>query len=303
MKAASRGDLVPALCFLSANVIGFLVFTFGPVIASLLLSFTDWDLLTAPRWAGLRNFTDLLGFHLSSGQLRANDPLFWKYLGNTLFLLLGLPLNMAGALALALVLNRKLKFRVFYRLVFFLPSILSGVAIFYLWRWIYNPDYGLINVALAQIGLIGPDWLTDISWAKPALIFMGFWLGVGGHNLILYLAALQNVSQELQEAASIDGAGAWRRFLVVTWPALAPVTFFIFTMGVIGGLQGGFEAAYIMTGGGPAGATTTLGYYIYTNAYVFFRMGYAATLAWVLFLIAFVITVINWRFGNRSLSI
>ena len=290
------------MLFLLPNVAGFLVFTAWPVIASLLLSFSSWDLLSAPRFVGGANFVNLLGFHrdLAAGGWRANDPEFWKYLGNTFFILMALPVNMAASLALALVLNRPLRFVYLYRLVFFLPSILSGVAIFYLWRWMYNPDFGLVNAVLRTIGLPAPHWLTDPRTSKPALMLMGTWLAVGGSGMILYLAALQSVPSELYEAAQIDGAGGWVQFRVITWPSLAPVTFFILTIGLIGGLQGGFDSAYIMTGGGPFGATTTLGYYIYNKAYVFFEMGYASAVAWVLFFLVLTMTLLNWRFGRRD---
>jgi multiple sugar transport system permease protein len=291
----------PAMAFLLPNFIGFLAFTAGPVVSSLLLSFTSWDLLTPPRWAGWANFVTLLGFHATPDGWAANDPAFWQYLGNTFFLLLALPVNMAGSLGLALLLNRRLRFRHVYRLVFFLPSILSGVAIFMLWKFMYQPDYGLINVVLAKAGLTGPAWLSNPATAKPALMLMGSWMAVGGTSMILYLAALQNVSRELLEAARIDGAGRWAQFRHVVWPSLAPVTFFIFTMGLIHGLQGGFDAAYIMTDGGPSGATTTLGFYVYMKAYVFFEMGYAAAIAWAMFLLVLVITVLNWKRSERGM--
>ncbi len=297
-----RQETTAALCFLLPNLIGFLLFTAWPVVASLGLSFTSWDLLTPPRWVGLDNYVELLGFHQSAEGLRANDPNFWKYLGNTLFLMLVIPVNMAGSLALALALNRKIRFSHFYRVIFFLPSILAGVAIFYLWRWMYNPDFGLINAALAGLGIEGPRWLVDPFWAKPALMMMSVWLGVGGGSMILDLAALQGVPQELYEAAEIDGAGAWRKFWVVTWPSVMPVTFFIFTMALIGGFQSGFDMAYIMTGGGPFGSTTTIGYYIYTKAYVFFEMGYASAVAYVLFVIVLGVTLLSWKRGGHQLQ-
>ncbi len=297
-----RQETRAALCFLLPNLIGFLIFTAWPVIASLALSLTTWDLLTPPRWAGLGNYMELLGFHHTVEGLRANDPDFWKYLGNTLFLMLVIPVNMAGALGLALALNRKMRFSYVYRVIFFLPSILGGVAIFYLWRWMYNPDFGLINAALSTLGLEGPRWLTDPVWAKPALMVMGVWLGVGGGSMILYLAALQGVPTDLYEAAEIDGAGAWQKFRVVTWPSVMPVTFFIFTMALIGGFQSGFDMAYIMTGGGPFGSTTTIGYYIYTKAYVLFEMGYASAVAYVLFVIVLTVTLLNWKKGGNQLQ-
>jgi multiple sugar transport system permease protein len=207
---------------------------------------------------------------------------------------------MACSLYLAILLNQKIRFTYFYRLIFFLPGILAGVAMFYLWKWVYNPDYGLFNVILAHLGIEGPKWLTSVHWAKPAIIMMSLWLHAGGQGMLLYLAALQGVSPELYEAAEIDGANAWQKFRAVTWPSIAPVTFFIFVMGIIGGLQGGFEAAYILTGGGPDGSTTTIGYYIYTKAYEQFEMGYAAAVAWILFLLVLGVTLLNWRFGRNN---
>jgi multiple sugar transport system permease protein len=161
-----------------------------------------------------------------------------------------------------------------------------------------------VGWALGWLGLhlppfVGPGWLEDVFWAKPALILMGIWGSMGGTDMILYLAALQGIPPELYEAAEIDGANAWDRFWKITWPMVSPTTFFIMIMGVIGGFQGGFNQAHVMTGGGPAGSTTTISYYIYQNAYVWFRMGYAASVAWMLFLVVFVLTMLNWRFGQK----
>lgn len=286
--------LVAAL-FLLPNITGFIVFTAWPVVASALLSFTSWDLLSPPQWVGFDNFIQLLGFSNGPTGLEMNDPYFWKYLWNTLFLLLNLPLTIMGALLLAILLNQKLPGRYMYRLIFFLPSILAGIAIFYLWRFIYNPDFGLFNAVLRMMGIEGPAWLTDPHWAKPALLIMQTWMSVGGTGMILYLAALQNVPKELYEAAEIDGANAMQRFWAVTWPGVSPVTFFIFTMGLINGFQAGFDAVYVMTGGGPYGATSTLSFYIYEKAYVAFEMGYASAIAWVLFIMILVVTLFNFK--------
>lgn len=296
-------QILPALCFLLPNLLGFALFTAWPVLAAFLLSLSSWDLLSPPKFIGVDNYVNLLGFHSTLEGYRANDPQFWKYLWNTVFLMLSLPFNIAGSLFLAILLNQKIRGTYFYRLVFFLPSILSGVAIFYLWRWMYNPDYGLINSLLAPAGIEGPRWLTESAWAKPALMLMGAWLSVGGTSMILYLAALQGVSRELYEAAEIDGANHWHKFLNITWPSVAPVTFFIVTTGLIGGFQSGFDAAYIMTGGGPNGATTTVGYYIFTKAYVHFEMGYAATVACVLFVIVLAVTLLNWKHGRKNVTV
>lgn len=292
-----------ALWFLLPNLIGFLLFTAWPIVASFALAFTSWDLLTPPRWIAFNNFIRLLGFHHDGASWSANDPLFWQYLGNTLFMMLNLPINLLGSLALAMLLDRKLRGAHAYRLIYFLPSILAGVPIYYLWRWIYNPNHGLLNTALAWFGIDGPDWLGSALWAKPALMLMGSWMAIGGSGMILYLAALQGVPKELHEAAHLDGANAWQRFRTITWPAVMPVTFFIFTMGIIYGLQAGLDAAYVMTGGGPNGATTTLGFYIYQKAYLRFEMGYASALAWVLFTLVFGLTLIHWRRGKQGLGL
>lgn len=290
-----------AFWFLLPNLIGFGLFTAWPVLAALALAFCSWDLLTPPRWVGLSNFVQLLGFRHVTGEWIPNDPGFWRYLGNTLFMMLNLPVNLLGSLGLAMLLNRKLRGIHLYRLVYFLPSILAGVPIYYLWRWIYNPDHGLLNSLLALVGIDGPDWLGSAAWAKPALMLMGSWMAIGGSGMILYLAALQNVPKDLVEAAELDGAGRWQRFRHIIWPAVMPVTFFILTMGIIYGLQAGFDAAYVMTNGGPNGATTTLGFYLYEKAYFRFEMGYASALAWVLFTLVLGLTIINWRRGRHAI--
>jgi len=193
---------------------------------------------------------------------------------------------------------------VVYRTLFYLPTFTAGVALMILWMALYNPKTGPIDVGLAAIfGFLHihatpPQWLADVAWAKSAMIIMGVWTGIGGTNMLLYLAGLSNVPKELIDAANVDGAGALDRFRHVTWPQLAPTTFFISIMSIIGGLQGGFDQARVMTQGGPAGSTTTLAYYIYQKAFSELDMGYAAAISWVLFLIVFVATAINWKFGK-----
>ena len=192
-----------------------------------------------------------------------------------------------------------------YRTVFYLPSFTSGVALMILWKALYNPQTGPINVALeALCGFAGipfdtPNWLASVLLAKPALIAMGFWIGIGGMNMLLYLAALSNMPKDLIDAAKVDGAGAWMRLRHVIWPQLAPTTFFIAVMSIIGGMQGGFEQARVMTFGGPAGSTTTLSYYIYTMAFINLDLGYASAVSWVLFAIIFLATVVHWKMGKN----
>jgi multiple sugar transport system permease protein len=291
-------QLLAALPFMAPNLLGVLVFTLVPVFISAALSLTDWNLQTSPRFVGIENYRRLLGFSRADGAWMANDPDFWRYLWNTLYLMLAIPLSMAGSLFLAVLLNRRIPGRTLLRSIYFLPSMCLPVAVFMLWRWIYNPDAGLLNWGIAKLGLSPPDWLTDAHWAKPALMLAGLWAGIGGYNMILYLAALQNISPSMHEAAVIDGAGPWNNFWHVTFPQLAPTTFFIGIISIIGGLQGGFDAAKIMTDGGPAGSTTTLIYYIYNNAFEFQKMGYAAAISWVMFMIIMFITLTTWKYGK-----
>lgn len=294
-KKSSTQESIAAYAFLLPNLLGFLLFTSIPVAASLLLSVFRWDLLSSPQFIGARNFIDLI-----------RDPLFLKYCWNTLYMMVGIPISMAGSLLLAIAMNQKLKGIVFFRTVYFLPSICSGVAIFMTWRLMFNPEFGVVNSLIGGFGnllgltLEGPQWLTDEAWAKPALIIVNVWQAIGGFNMMLYLAALQGVPRDLYEAAEIDGASSWDKFWAVTWPQISPTTFYIAIMSVIGGFQGGFESAYMMTGGGPNGSTTTIIYYLFNKAFTWNDMGYAAAIAWVLFIIVFLFTLVQWRSYGRN---
>ena len=304
IRSADR-EAVAGYLFVMPNFLGFLIFTLVPVTLSLVLSFVSWDMLSAPKFVGFHNFVSLLGFHAEAGRLVSNDPLLWKCVSNTLFLMLIIPVEVMASLALALVMNQKVRCINFFRAVFFLPTITNGVAICLLWAWIYNYDFGLMNNIIARIGtflslpLERVPWLTSMVWAKPSLMLMGLWIMVGGYNMILFMAALQGVPRELYEAAEMDGAGTWHKFWNITWPMISPTTFFVFIMAVIGGFQGGFMQAYIMTGGGPDRSTTTLEYLIYNHLYSWQHVGYAAAIAWFVFIVVFIITVFNWRFGGK----
>ena len=231
-----------AFAFLAPNFFGFLVFTSIPVVAAFGLALFEWDIFNPPKFIGLRNFVDLLGGRRTeTGKLHFNDPEFWKYLWNTVFLMLAIPINMAGSMFLAIVLNQKMRGRAFFRAVFFLPTVCAGVGILLLWMWIYNPEFGLINYLLAKVGIEGPGWLRHYHWAKPSLMIMGFWGSIGGTSMVLYLAGLQGIDPQLYDAADVDGANAWQKFVHITYPMLMPTTFFIFLTSVIGGFQGGFE--------------------------------------------------------------
>ena len=304
LKRATRETLV-AYLFLLPNFLGFLAFTLVPVLFSLILSFVNWDILTPPKFVGFSNFINLLAFQKVGGSFIANDPLFWKCLGNTLFLMLIIPIEIMAALGLALVMNQKIKHMTVFRTFYFLPTITNGVAICLLWTWIYNYDFGLLNNLIIQFGnflhlpLKGIPWLTSVKWAKPSLMIMSLWVMMSGYNMILFMAALQNVPRELYEAASIDGASRWQNFWCITWPMISPTTFFVGVMAVIGGFQGGFMQAYIMTGGGPERSTTTLEYLIYNHLYSWQHAGYAAAIAWVVFIVIFFVTLFNWKFGGK----
>lgn len=461
MIGSGRRRLLIALLFLLPNLIGFLIFTAGPVVFSLAMSFTDWALTrhnrfseTPVRWTGVSNYQRIL--------IGDESHFFWDYFGNTVFLMLGIPLGIAGSLALALMLHAEptptstrgrlrggaialviallaaggawlittpgpppptgaaaamsvesgltdlsqwqvahlrsnaavaavgalglvaigaLVFgAMFLRGLFYLPSLLAGVAMFLLWKTLCRPEGGLINAGIAPVlgslqhlvtstpawlwfgmgiivaaltviaaiwllvggiarlvhresgvaallgrvcliavlaatglgvaflftrlpaaaiaGLEPPLWLVDARWAKTALIIMGFWAGIGGGTMLLYLAGLSNIPPELYEAANIDGASGWQRFIHVTWPQLAPTTFFIVIMSTIGGLQGGFEQAMVMTQG--KADTIVLAYYIYNVAFTDqFELGLASAIAWVMFAMIFALTAVNFRLGSR----
>lgn len=293
IRVFDREDIAGYL-FILPNFLGFLIFTLVPVALSLGLSFVNWDMLSPPKFVGLVNFINLLG-----------DPLFWKCLGNTLYLMMIIPVEIMASLVLAIVMNKKLKNIGLFRTLYFLPTITNGVAICLLWAWLYNYDFGLLNTLIVKAGkflqlpLAGIPWLTSTQWAKPSLMFMGLWIMMGGYNMILFMAALHGVPRQLYEAAEIDGANGWRKFWHVTWPMISPTTFFIAVMATIGGFQGGFMQAFIMTGGGPDRSTTTLEYLIYNHLYSWQHVGYAAAIAWFVFILVFIVTILNWRFGGR----
>ncbi|MHB8635932.1 MAG: carbohydrate ABC transporter permease [Fimbriimonadaceae bacterium] len=299
------------LPFLLPNLIGFLVFTLAPIVVSLGASITDWNLERpgATAVVGGRNFVELLG-----------DEKFWLSLLNTLYLMLGIPVSIGVSLWLAVLLHRRLRGVDAYKAILFLPSVTSGVAIMLLWKQLYNPELGPINMLIERLLHVhGPQWLQSTQnlaalkvehvgvahkqfgiGARDAINLLGVWAGIGGSNMLLYLAGLTNVPEELIEAAYVDGAGKWAAFRRITWPQLAPTTFFIVVMSIIGGLQGGFETARVMTTGGPAGTTTTVAYYIFNKAFEEYRLGYASAVTWVLFAVIFAVTLFNWRFGNQE---
>lgn len=273
--------------FVGPWIIGFLVFTLGPVVASFGLSFMDYELISAPTWRGLGNY----------GELLTRDRLFRLSLYNTVYYtLFSVPLGIIVAFLLALLLNVQLPGMNLYRTVFYLPAVSAGVSVSLLWIWLFNSRFGLINFLLRSIGLPGPGWLVDPSWAKPAFILMSVW-GVGG-TVVIFLAGLQGVPRSLYEAAEIDGANTLQRFRHVTIPMMTPVIFFNMLVGIIGSFQV-FTAAYVMTGGGPQYSTLFYVLYLFRQGFKLLRMGYAAAMAWILFIIIVVLTLIQLRLSTK----
>lgn len=273
--------------FLTPWLLGFVLFTIGPILASAALSFTQYDIVTPPRAIGVANYHDLF----------ASDRLFGVSLYNTgYYVLFFVPLQIALSLALALLLNLQVHGIPIYRTLFYIPSIVPAVANSILWIWIFQPQWGLLNYGLSLLGVEGPLWLSSVEWSKPSLILMSLW-GSGG-SMIIFLAGLQGIPQHLYEAAELDGANRWRRFWHVTLPMLTPTTFFVLVLGVIGSFQV-FTQAYIMTGGGPANSTLFYMLYLYRRAFVFQNMGYASAMAWILFVIIFLLTVVQFAAARR----
>jgi len=268
-------------------IVGLVGFTGGPILASIYFSFTDWNVLTAPRWVGLDNYRELVGV----------DPIFWVALYNTAFYTLGhVPLTLAVALGAALLVNRRVPFIPFFRTVYYLPTVTAGVAVSILWLWIFNPEFGLVNYALGMVGIQGPGWLFSKEWAKPALIIMSAW-GFG-EAMVILLAGLQGVPEHLYEAARIDGAGTWAEFRHVTLPMVSPVIFFVLVVSIINSFQV-FTNVWVMTRGGPADATLMYVLQMYLKAFSDLKMGYTSAMAWILFAIVLALTLLQFRFANR----
>ncbi len=261
--------------FISPWIIGFLVFTAGPMLASIAISFMRWELLSPPQFVGLKNWTAML-----------EDDLFWQSLKVTsIYTVLNVPVALTFAFLLALLMNVRVRGISFFRTLYYLPSLVSGVAVAMLWMWILNPKFGLINWLLSLVGITGPEWIYSKSWVIPSFVMMNLW-GVGT-SMVIFLAGLQSVPSELYEAAELDGAGSLRKLWSVTIPIVSPVILFNLIIGMINSFQV-FTQAYVMTGGGPGNASLFYVLYLYRNAFQYFQMGYASALAWVLFgIIAF----------------
>lgn len=286
LSRVQKRNLFYGLLFVSPWIIGFLWLTVYPMVASLYYAFTDYNLIKAPQWLGTANFQELF-----------RDELFWTALYNTFYLtVVGLPVGTMFAIALAVLLNQKIRGLAFYRTIYYVPSVVPIVATSIVWMWLLNPAYGPINTLLGWFGIMGPNWLRDTFWAKPALVLTGLW-GVGP-SVVIYLAALQEVPKQLLEAAELDGAGSWHRLFRITLPMISPAIFFNVIMGVIGSFQV-FAQPFIMTGGGPVNSTLVYALYLFRNAFSYFKMGYASALAWVLFGVILVCTLLIFKTSAR----
>lgn len=285
MTREDRRNLVKGLLFTAPWLVGLAVFTTIPALMSLYYSFCDYSVLNPPVFIGTTNFADL-----------ARDEVFWQSLNNTLiYAVAALPLGTVLGIVLALLLNQQIIARPVFRTIFFLPSLVPLVALAILWQWIFNGEFGVLNHALGWFGIDGPNWLTDTTWAKPALIITALW-GVG-NSVVIYLAGLQDVPRDFYEAARVDGANWWQQTRHITLPMISPVIYFNVIMGTIGVLQI-FAVPYVMTGGGPARATLFYTMYLFNQAFRYLNMGYACAMAWVLFVIVAGLTLLAHRLSK-----
>ncbi len=288
LSRQERRGLITGLLFISPWIIGFLLFRVVPFLMSLYYSFTFYPILESPTWIGLANYRNLV-----------TDGRFVSALYNTAYYaLFAVPLGTFFGIMLAMLLNMKVKGMSAWRTVFYLPSITPVVATSLVWLWMFNPRGGIINYVLSLVGIRGPGWLGSPEWAKPALILMSLW-GVGT-AVVIYLAALQDVPRELMEAAQLDGANSGQQIWYVTLPMISPVILFVVITGLIGAFQY-FTEVHVMTGGSgsPADSTLMMSIYLWQSAFQFFKMGYAAAQAWIMFVIVVAFTVVLFRVSGR----
>ena len=283
-----RRQAIAFFLFLAPWIVGFLVFQLGPMVASAVLMFHDYDILSPPRWSGLANLRKML----------LEDDLFWKALRVTaLYTAAAVPIHVVLGYSLALLLNREVHGLSFWRTAYYLPAIVPVVATSYLWGWMLNKDFGPLNGLLwALLGIRGPSWLGSQEWVIPAFVLMAAWTSGGG--LVLYLAAMQQVPTAYYDAAKVDGANAWQRLRHITLPMTSFVIFFTFVTGVIGTFQV-FTAGFVLTDGGPNNASLFYVLYLYKVGWKFLQMGYAATLAWLLFVLILGLTVVMLLTSKR----
>ncbi|MBL8101465.1 MAG: sugar ABC transporter permease [Anaerolineales bacterium] len=286
----TKSDLRTGLLFLSPWLIGFFAFTLYPMVVCFFFSFNNYKTKRAPARIGLQNYRDLLV-----------DEKFWIALNNTMYMvIIAVPLGLFASFLCAILLNLKVRGQAFYRVVYFLPSIVPTVAGTILFLWLLNPQVGLVNTLLDRIGIDGPNWMADPNWSKPALILLGMW-GMGG-TIIIYLSGLQDVPQSLLEAAELDGANWFQRLWHITIPMVSPITLFNLITGMIGMFQY-FAQAYVVGGGDnlgrPLDSTLFYSVYLYQNAFLFLKMGYASAMAWILFIIILIFTLLLLKVSDR----
>ena len=275
--------------FLLPWIIGLLVFFLGPIIFSFFLSFTEYDVISPPKFIGLANYQKAF----------FNDQLFWPSILRTFeYSAIVVPASLVGGLFLAMMLNRGLRGTNIFRAVFFIPTLTPAVALVLLWGWLLQPEIGPVNFVLKNIGIQGPIWLQSKDWALPSIILINLWASIGGNTMIIFLAGLQGVPQEMYEAASIDGASGWSRFRNITLPMISPTFFFNLVLGVIGALKV-FTTAFVATQGGPAYSTWFYALHIYQQAFAFFKMGYGTALAWIFVVLLLIFTYLQIVISRR----
>jgi len=268
---------------------GLVIFVAGPILASLFLSLTKYDIIRAPHFIGIANYR----------QAFFGDRLFWGSLRRTFtYAMVAVPVGISGSLLLALMLNQRLPGTNLFRTMYFMPHLTPAVAMALLWMWMFHPEVGPINYLLSKVGIKGPGWFASTTWALPAIIIINMWAYLGSNHMLIFLAGLQGVPQEMYEAAEIDGAGRWARFRHVTLPMISPTVFFNLIMGIIGALKV-FTIAYVATSGGPSWATWFYALHIYRNAFEYFQMGYGAALAWIFAVVLMTFTLVQVKLSGR----
>ncbi len=288
-RGMKSSDGLWAALFLAPNFLCFFAFTIVPVVWAAAMSFTEWKIIGSPTWIGLDNYIEIF----------TKDEVFWQVLKNTLiFMVVNVPVGVVLSLLVAMLLNQDIAFKRIYRGFFFMPVITSTVLCSIVWKWLLIPDFGLVNYILSLFGIRGPSWLTDTRFALPSIIAVNIWKSLG-FNMLLFIAGLQNIPDVYYEAFKMDSQNSLQRTIHITIPLLSPTTFFVFTMAVINSFQV-FDTVMMMTGGGPGRATSVLVHYLYQNAFKYFRMGYASALAYILFFMVLIITIIQFRLNNQK---
>lgn len=289
LNPAARSEAIAFYVWILPWLVGFLLWRAWPMLDSLYLAFTDYRLLNSPTFTGLENIRTLL-----------DDEQFWQSLRVTFFYVAGtVPIGTMIAMGAAMLLAQKLKGVNFWRTIYFMPSVVAGVTVAVMWSFIFNPKFGLLNIVLEWIGIKGPAWLASETWALPALIIMGWWTRIGT-QMVIYLAGLKGIPKVLYEAAEIDGAGAWAKFRNVTVPMLSPTILFNVIIELIAAFQI-VDPPLVLTDGGPNNATRLYVFNLYETAFEFSKMGYASLLAWILFIIVMLLTILTLQISKRSI--